>query len=161
MITAWRLAHAEALRLNPDPFHPGARTNRWSTGAKEVAYASANVALTAMELLAYWGRYGRLDGYHLFAIEFPASVVEDVMSSLPALNFRDENQTRATGDNWAREARSVVLKVPSVVVPLSDNYVVNPHHPHAAEILASVRNIGAFRYDKRIVELVATASRRA
>lgn len=160
MITAWRLAHIEALRMNPDPFYPSPRTNRWSTSATEVAYASASVALAAMELLAYWGRYGQLDGYYLFAIEFPGVVVEDVLAGLPELNIRDEGQTRAVGDAWARNTRSVVLKVPSIVVPLSENYVINPRHPDAGEALASVRSLGEFRYDQRIIELVGTAKAR-
>jgi RES domain-containing protein len=38
------------------------------------------------------------------------------------------------GDEWVREGRSAVLRVPSVVVPHEPNYVLNPAHPGFGEI---------------------------
>lgn len=161
MITAWRLAHEDALRKNPDPFQPPPKENRWSTTASIVAYGSANVALAAMELLAHWGRYGRLDGYHLYSLRFSETDVEDALERGPELDIEDRAQTRRYGDAWASEQRSVVLRVRSVVVPFSDNYVINPRHPDAPRVLGTVESHGAFVYDKRIVELVQIASGRA
>lgn len=64
----------------------------------------------------------------------------------------------APGARRSATPGSAVLKVPSVVVPLSDNYVVSQHHRDAARVLASVREHGAFHYDQRIVKLVEDAT---
>lgn len=37
--------------------------------------------------------------------------------------------TRDIGTRWFEEERSVVLGVPSAIVPIADNYLINPFHP--------------------------------
>lgn len=39
------------------------------------------------------------------------------------------------GDAWVRENQSLVLKVPSVVVPPEHNYLINPRHPDADTLI--------------------------
>jgi RES domain-containing protein len=41
------------------------------------------------------------------------------------------------GDAWVREERSLVLKVPSAVVPSEYNYLINPNHPDARRLEVS------------------------
>ena len=38
------------------------------------------------------------------------------------------------GDRWVRTARSLVLQVPSAVVPSESNYLINPSHPDFGQI---------------------------
>jgi RES domain-containing protein len=52
------------------------------------------------------------------------------------------------GTRWAREGRSLVLHVPSAVVPEEGNAVLNPHHPEFAGVRMSVRR--DFHYDPRM-----------
>ncbi len=86
-------------------------------------------------------------------VEFDPSVVEEAPTSVDA---RDEAATRAFGDAWHAERRSVALRVPSVVAPASSNYLLNPDHQ---EFDAAVkrRAIGPFRFDERLRELVRRA----
>jgi RES domain-containing protein len=51
------------------------------------------------------------------------------------------------GDAWARGARELVLAVPSVIVPLERNYLLNPAHPAMARVKA--KNLGRYVYDMR------------
>ena len=37
--------------------------------------------------------------------------------------------TQAIGDKWLRERRSLLLEVPSILVPETSNLLVNPLHP--------------------------------
>jgi RES domain-containing protein len=41
---------------------------------------------------------------------------------------------RKIGDDWFRQASSAVLKVPSVIVVLEYNYLLNPLHPDFKKI---------------------------
>jgi RES domain-containing protein len=38
------------------------------------------------------------------------------------------------GDNWFRSGSTAILAVPSVVIPLEFNYLINPSHPDFARL---------------------------
>jgi RES domain-containing protein len=54
----------------------------------------------------------------------------------------------AFGTAWAHEARSLVLHVPSAVVPEEGNAVLNPRHPEFAGVRMSIGR--DFHYDPRM-----------
>ena len=94
-------------------------------------------------------------GYQLFTLELDPTQVEALKQT--DLDTQNYEQTRATGDEWAREGRSLALKVPSVVVPLSYNYLINPAHSDFDA--AAVVPHGNFSYDARIAKLVDKAKK--
>jgi RES domain-containing protein len=56
--------------------------------------------------------------------------------------------TKTIGDNWIKDRKSAVLKVPSVIVPGEYNYLLNPTHPDIMKI-----NFGSpirYRFDPRL-----------
>lgn len=152
MITAYRLVHREALAESPDPFRPRMHANRWNSADIQVAYTAENVALAALEIMAHLGPRGRsMSGYQLFSITFAADDVEVATAQVSDVDPQDREATTAYGDAWAKARRSLALRVPSVVVPLSFNYIVNPAHPRMSA--TTVQTHGAFEYDDRIVRL--------
>ena len=155
MIRVYRLAHELVLSKNPQPFQPGASENRWNSAEVQVAYGSEHLALSALELLTYWGHYPDMHGYQLFTLDMAPKDVEDVLDQHPGIDTRDYSQTRRYGDAWVEEARSLALKVPSVVLPMSFNYLVNPKHPNFAS--NAVESHGAFEYEARIARLIRQA----
>jgi RES domain-containing protein len=52
------------------------------------------------------------------------------------------------GTSWARELRSLVLSIPSALVPEERNAVVNPNHPEFARVTMIVER--DFHYDARM-----------
>lgn len=146
----YRLAHELALARQPEPFRPAKSDNRWNSSDVQVAYAAESLALAALELLTYTGNYPSLTGYQLFTYELAHEEIEAVD---PTVLPTDYTQTRRYGDSWAEERRILALKVPSVVVPLSYNYLINPSHPDFDD--RKVKAQGAFVYDERIAKLVA------
>jgi hypothetical protein len=52
------------------------------------------------------------------------------------------------GDEWLDGQASVVLKVPSVVVPVEFNYIINPLHPDVKRIRRS--EPGSFTLDSHL-----------
>jgi RES domain-containing protein len=60
--------------------------------------------------------------------------------------------TQRIGDNWSERQASLVLRVPSVVIPSEFNYLVNPLHPafETSRIAAPQQ----FHFDERHATLV-------
>ena len=69
--------------------------------------------------------------------------------------MRAYHNTSIFGDQWLKEARSAVLLVPSVVVRLEWNALVNPVHPDAAKLTISTPE--KVVWDKRLFERFSTS----
>ena len=54
----------------------------------------------------------------------------------------------AFGTAWAQANRSLVLYVPSVLVPEERNAILNPNHPELAEVRMRIER--DFQYDSRM-----------
>ena len=155
MIRVYRLAHELALAKNPQPFQPAPSENRWNSVDTQVAYGGEHLALSALKLLTYWGHYPDMRGYQLFTLDIRSEDVEDVLDQSSNIDPNDYSQTRRYGDSWVEEGRSLALKVPSVVIPMSYNYLINPQHSIFDPEEVTFR--GAFEYEARIARLIEEA----
>ena len=155
MNRVYRLVHELALAKNPQPFQPAPSENRWNSADTQVAYAGEHLALSALELLTYWGRYPNMRGYQLFTLDIHSKDVENVLDQRPDISPNDYSQARRYGDGWVEERRSLALKVPSVVIPMSYNYLINPRYPAFDPEAVTFR--GGFEYEARIAKLIEEA----
>ena len=76
--------------------------------------------------------------YMMIPATLPDSLVIEHIdpTRLPA-DWRDplaRERLQAMGSEWARLKNSAVLAVPSAVIPVEINYLLNPAHPAFAEI---------------------------
>ena len=145
----YRLAFTNSLSA---AFRPRGAPGRWNSEGVVVVYTAEHAALAALEILAGWEVYASLQGYSLYRCTFDEALLEDALDDLDA---RDRAQTRAYGDAWVREARSVALRVPSVVAPESFNMLLNPDHPDFRQVEAEP--LGPFSFEERIAALVERA----
>jgi RES domain-containing protein len=116
---------------------------RWNSRGVAVVYSAAHRSLSILEVLVHvqggagTGRAAISTPFYIYAVSFEAALLEELLiSNLPA-EWNSEPHTAASqslGDAWARAAKSVVLAVPSVIVPEERNYVLNPNHPRFAEV---------------------------
>lgn len=150
-ITAWRII---AARLKQKAFTgEGARLNggRWNSQGVAVVYTAGNLALASLEMVVNLASPALLQEFVRIPIRFDAQLVEVLPDQkLP----RDWNSrpaapsTRALGDRWVKERRSVVLRVPSVVVPEEYNYLLNPAHPDFSRI--EIDRTEVYHFDPRL-----------
>ncbi len=122
---------------------------RWNSRGTRVVYTSSSAALACLETLAHMHTPRRLVERWLFTIEIPDRYVEE-LSTLPR-GWNSEPAgppSRAAGDQWIAAQSSVALLVPSVVIPLEQNALVNPRHPRFR--LDWVKAPVRFRYDPRL-----------
>jgi len=101
-------------------------------------HASESRALALLEVLTGLGDAKRLGSYVLIPAHIPdTSVVQLDRRDLPANwdAYPPPAATQSVGDQWIKEQRSAVLRVPSVLVPAEWNYVLNPRHPEFGSIV--------------------------
>lgn len=77
---------------------------------------------------------------HFIEICIPAGISYEVVTSdvLPGWQGRDGNVAREFGHRWAREGRSAVLFVPSVVARMERNILMNTTHAEFCNISAGL-----------------------
>jgi RES domain-containing protein len=54
------------------------------------------------------------------------------------------------GDDWVKSGASVILAVPSVVIPRELNYLINPRHPGFAKL--KIEKPADFAFDQRLFQ---------
>ena len=108
---------------------------RWHHKGTQVTYASEHPGVAVLEKLVWLGSYNmaRKSSYVLLPLHLdPEEHLETLdASALPDDwdTFPHPETTRALGTQWVKEERSVVLAVPSAVLPVAKNYLINPFHP--------------------------------
>ena len=146
MISVWRLASNHYPPLTGE----GARRagGRWNSPGLAVVYSSSSLALCLAEALVHLP--GPLPAnYHSFKISIPDDALEALdLASLKSNWTQDQPYTRALGDHWLNEKRSLALAVPSAVLPESLNILINPSHTRISEI--QVVDQGLFTFDPRL-----------
>jgi RES domain-containing protein len=108
---------------------------RWNSPGASVVYTSGSRALAALESLVHLNS-PVIFKYAAIPIAFDDALLEEA-AELPA-DRTDEPSPSATttiGDLWVQEARSAVVKLPSVIIPREPNYLLNPAHPDFKKIV--------------------------
>jgi RES domain-containing protein len=139
----WRIANQKFKSLNGSGgLYVG---GRWHSVGKPVAYTAEHPALAALEVLVHMGMdLTDLVEYVLLEIYVPDEVFIDVIDCDPS----DSSLTVKLGNEWLSLNESAVCKVPSVVLPMSYNFLLNPPHPDASKI--EVIEEKPFEFDSRL-----------
>ena len=127
----WRISNFETL----DGVGGLLVSARWHTKGHPVVYCTLNPATALLETLVHMeiDSEDRPERFHVLRIETPNSVsIEKIAGDSLLQNWaEDMNATQAIGDRWLSEKRSLLLQVPSVLVPETWNVLVNPQHSEA------------------------------
>ncbi len=151
MLTVWRLLTA---RFAQSAFSgEGARLygGRWNRQGVAMVYTAGSQSLAMLEMLV------QDEPLRARYVMVPASLpknlkIERVLPGQLPADWRDlgaREQLQAIGTDWARRKSSAVLAVPSVVIPIETNYLLNPLHPAFTRIL--IGRAEAFVTDLRLM----------
>lgn len=106
---------------------------RWNSAGNKVIYTSETVTLALLENLVRRQGVGFNSDFKIMFIEIPDdAVIESIAPTDLEAGWRDPNdysQCQPLGDRWFSAGEALVLKVPSALIPLSYNFVVNTLHP--------------------------------
>lgn len=125
---------------------------RWHTRGRPVVYLAATPALALLEVRVHLELSpGSLpDDYVLMKVNAPDDVawrsveVED----LPGGWQEREELCRPFGDAWLEAKGSALLRVPSAIIEVEHNVLLNPRQPDAARV--QTEEITPFRWDQRL-----------
>ncbi len=125
---------------------------RWNSKGTAMVYTSASRALCTTEIAVHTPLGNLPEDYMLVTIEIPdtISISELSLIELPRdwKSIPHAHSTQLIGDNFVTQGIYAVLKVPSVVVQDEFNFLLNPLHPAAREIV--IRGIEPFNFDGRL-----------
>lgn len=155
MITAYRIFQTTRTSNWMDGEGAFRYGGRWNSRGVRVLYASASLALSALEVLVHLDDEEILVDYSYATIRFDLASVKNVedLASLPP-NWREYPAPialRRIGDDWARKEASPVLRVPTAVLPIDFNYILNLEHPAAAGAF-DFGDADRFVFDHRLTE---------
>ncbi len=135
----WRLSgerHAKAFDGGYGLLYDG----RWNTVGHAVTYCATSPSLCVLEKLVHIEDPALLPALVMVRYEVPDGLVVETITvgDLPATWRRQESLTQQRGDSWHEARATLLLRVPSAVVPLDGspdmNVLINHRHPAAAEI---------------------------
>lgn len=119
-----------------------------------MVYTAETPSLAALEMLVHLDADQLLRQFYvLIPVEFDESLVEAIGPADLPDNWNDSSsppELRAIGDDWIRSRRSLVLKVPSAVVPQERLFLLNPEHRNADKL--QVGEPQSFQYDPRLLK---------
>jgi RES domain-containing protein len=126
---------------------------RWNYPGTPVMYTAGSLALAALEVLVHVDQDIAPMDLVATPIDVPRRIrIEEIhLTDLP-VNWRSTpapEQLQRLGTAWVQRATSVLLRVPSVVVPEEHNYLVNPAHPARRRL--KVGSPRPFTFDPRLL----------
>ena len=149
ILTTWRIV---AERFTEGAFdgegaarHPG----RCNERGVPMVYTAATRSLAALEMLVHIGNAALLEQYRCIPLTFDATqCLELPENELPRDWHAQPASTRALGTRWCEQRSSVLLAVPSAVIPAERIYLMNPRHPDAQRL--GIGPPEAFVFDSRL-----------
>lgn len=147
----YRLAKAKyADDLNGN----GSRINggRWNHKGTAVVYASSARSLAILEYIVHTPMQLLPEYLNIITIDVPDSLKPKniIPDDLPKnwQNYPASNKLADLGSQWAASKASVLLRVPSAVVPQECNYILNPLHQDMDKI--KIIETEKFQIDDRL-----------
>jgi len=129
---------------------------RWNPLHQKMIYTAGSVALACLENLAH------RSGTSLAAGNFSLAIIEvedalkieevkigDLIDLNPQWHLVDNyNFTQKLGNDWLNAGSSAILKVPSAIIDLEYNYLLNPNHASFTGI--KIVLVERFNFDVRL-----------
>ncbi|MEG9437359.1 RES family NAD+ phosphorylase [Edaphobacter sp. HDX4] len=148
-MTLWRVSNYASLEGIGGLYVSG----RWHTKGHPIVYCSEDPSTALLETLVHLeiDVEDRPETFQVLKIESAQQVsLEQIDIEILGDAWRsDLARTRNAGDEWLRSNRTLLLEVPSVLVPERRNYLINPIHPEMNRLRITARYSHPF--DQRLL----------
>lgn len=144
----WRISRHSGLAGIGGTYASG----RWHTMPRRVVYAAEHPALAMVETMAGMrikpGQFPR--SLRLIAIDVDDRAATPFEPELPSGWQANRPMTQCVGDEWLGDGGTLLMRVPSAVLPHAFNLLVNPAHADARRRIKEV-DAGPFWFDARFL----------
>ena len=107
---------------------------RWNSAGVPMVYASEHESLAVLEVRVHIAMSGV---YKSFAFDFDEGLMRTLLVQQLPKDWQHEPppvSLQRLGDQWVKAGDSVILAVPSAIVPNELNLLINPRHPDFSKI---------------------------
>jgi RES domain-containing protein len=128
-------------------------SGRWHTEGRLVVYLAENPAGALLERIVHLtdnNENGILPRfYQLLKVAVSDDLATKSLNTLAPTDWKERPEfTRNLGDTWLASRETSLARVPSVIVPQTWNYLLNPEHPEAKQVV--VAEVIRERFDNRV-----------
>lgn len=156
-VSVWRIAQDTKDYEAHDLSGKGAEITggRWNHKGTPLVYTSENRALAGLETIMHLNSAGLPFNRYLVEVLIPddawqAATVLTTSSAPVGWDAEPAGKTAADfAHRWVQDRSTLLLIVPSVVVPDETNILINPVHPEMGKVTA--RKVRRWLYDPRLV----------
>lgn len=156
-VSVWRIAQDAKNYEADDLSGKGAEISggRWNDVGVPMIYSSSNRALAALGTVVHLNAGGLPLNRYLVEIVIPDAVSSEAQTidkDTAPVGWDAEPASMTASDfgtSWARSRASLLLRVPSVIVPDEFNVLINPLHPDIRHVTA--RKVRRWMYDPRLL----------
>lgn len=128
--------------------------NRWNKNGQYVLYAGSSRSLSTLELIVHRGSIVPEIEYKIVVISISDNddlIRKILVSDLPA-NWRKMSAyplLQEIGSVWYENQETLLLMVPSAIIPYEFNFIINTEHPDFLENIDLIRREDFF-WDTRL-----------
>lgn len=123
---------------------------RWNRVGISLLYTSENLSLSVLENIVHINNPNFLPTFQAITIEIPNSIKEYYKGDFVE-NWRNQDafeSLRKLTDNFVEKNEFLAMKVPSAIIDVEYNFLINPQHPLFKEV--KIINQQEFSFDQRL-----------
>lgn len=125
-------------------------SGRWTPKGVKAVYTSSSLALAALELLVHLDKEDIGTGFVAVSADIPDDLQVDIITPNQLLeNWRDTPAPAvALIGQWLQAGQTAVLSVPSAVISVETNLLLNPEHHDFKRV--QINEPVEFSFDRRL-----------
>lgn len=124
---------------------------RWNFTGDSMLYSASNVALAALEVVVNMQFINIPVDYKLVIIEIPDNIkIHPIFMNFDKDWTKNMALTQYFGQLWLQSKKSLLTEVPSAIIPVDKNILINPLHPDFSKI--KILDVVDFNFDNRLVK---------
>ena len=128
------------------------RAARWNAKNVKVIYTSSSLSLACLENVVHRSHLGLNQNFRCLTIDIPDDFkITEIKSAQLTQNWMDFSSlpyTQEMGNNWIKNSKTPILKVPSSIILQENNFLINALHPDFHKITITANE--PFVFDNRI-----------
>lgn len=127
--------------------------NRWNEDGQFVIYTGSSRSLSSLELVVHRSSIKPKIKYKVMIIHIPdkESLFKQILIKELPSNWRSiaaYPNLQKLGSKWYKSKESLILKIPSAIIPQEYNYIINTTHPDFLSI--KLINTEDYFWDSRL-----------